>query len=150
MAEGPTFMQYAGTTVLSGVASRLAASHQSGTLRIPIRSGVDSIWNDIRMWLGLGGAIATMAIPREHSFIRGAAFTVGLGAATSIAATEQVRSVTVATLQRGGAPMGLPVAQPQQVAPVAPRQLAAPVPVAPQVQPVQQVRPVATSGYGVW
>lgn len=143
-------VQFLGTTVLSGLGSRMAAGHQSGTLRIPIRAGVDSFWNDFRTWLGFLGAAGTAFIPEKYALARGSAFTVGLGAATSIAATEQVRAVTMRQLQAGGGlgmPQQLQVVQQQRL-------LAPPVPqqqVVQQVRPVQQVQPaIVGAGYGVW
>lgn len=137
-------VQFLGATVLSGLGSRMAAQNSSGTLRIPIRAGVDSWWNDWRTWLGIAGAAGTAFIPEKYSMLRGGAFTVGLGAASSLAATENVRAVTVHQLQAGRA-LGIPGAP-------APRQLAAPVPAAmPQVRPVPQAAPAMVGGgYGVW
>lgn len=144
---------FLGATVLSGLGSRMAASHSSGTLRVPIMAGRDSVFNDWRFAIGLLGGLGAAFAPKEWGMARGLSYTVGLGAATSLAATEQVRSVAMRQMATPGVQLGLPGAQaPAQLAPpvpVAPLPVVRPLPAAPAAVPAARPAVVGV-GYGVW
>ena len=134
--------------LLTGAGSFLAVNHASGTLRIPIVKGKDSIFNDWRTVLGIGSLIA-LPFTGDKGFARHAFGAVAGASVASLAATESMR---YATIRRAAAQWGSGGGAAPTVAQLSARPMGAPVaalpapgasPANPIPVPVQRV-----SGFG--